>query len=114
MTTPSRRVIDSWVWLLGLYSAASFIEAAFWGQMGSFTPLYLPKLGIAPADVKSWTGIIVAISGLVGLPFLPLWGALADRYSRQPIIVRSFVAHLIAGIISILAGNVWVFLLGRS
>jgi DHA1 family multidrug resistance protein-like MFS transporter len=115
VTTTSKRLIDSWVWLLVLYSFASFIEASFWGQMGAFTPLYLPKLGITnPDDIKAWTGYIVAISGLVGIPFLPLWGALADRYSRQPIIIRSFVVHMLAGIVSILAGNVVVFLIGRS
>ena len=50
----------------------------------------------------------------MGIPFLPFWGALADRYARQPIIVRSFVAHLVAGVVALLAPNVWVFLLGRS
>lgn len=110
-----RRISASWIWLLILYSIAGFIEAAFWGQMGSFTPGYLPKLGITDPDaVKAWSGYIVAISGLVGIPFLPLWGVLADRYSRQPIIVRSFAAHLLAGIVSLLAGNVWIFLIGRS
>ena len=82
--------------------------------MGAFTPLYLPWLGIAQTDVAVWTGWIVAISGLVGIPFLPFWGALADRYSRQPIIVRSFVVHFVAAVVSMLAGNVWVFLIGRT
>jgi MFS family permease len=109
-----RRITASWIWLLGLYSIASFIEAMFWGQMGSFTPLYLTRLGVAETDVARWTGLIVMFASAIGLPFLPLWGALADRYSRQPIIVRSFVAHLLAGIVSLLARNVWVFIIGRS
>ena len=49
-----------------------------------------------------------------GIPFLPFWGALADRYSRQPMVVRSFVIYLLAGIVSVLAGNVWIFVIGRS
>lgn len=103
-----------WPYLLMLYTAASLIEAMFWGQMGAFTPLYLPRLGIAPQDVAGWTGAIVSISSFAGLPFLPFWGALADRYARQPVLVRAFVAHLIAGIIAILATNVWVFMLARA
>jgi MFS family permease len=105
------RLPTSWVWLLGLYTVSSFIEVMFWGQMGAFTPLYLPHLGIASADIRVWTGIIAGVAAGVGIPFLPLWGALADHYARQPIIVRSFVVHLVAGVLAILAGNVWIFLL---
>src|SRR5690349_7029501 len=110
----SLRAGSSWHSLLTLYTLASLIEAMFWGQMGAFTPLYLPHLGIAPQDVAAWTGAIVAISSVVGLPFLPFWGALADRYARQPVLVRAFVVHLIAGILAILAANVWLFLLARA
>ena len=40
--------------------------------MQAFTPLYLPHLGIRDAEeIKTWTGAIVAISSIVGLPFLP-------------------------------------------
>lgn len=104
----------SWRYLLTLYTVACLIEAMFMGQMGAFTPLYLPRLGIAPQDVSGWTGAIVSISSFVGLPFLPFWGALADRYARQPVLVRAFVMHLVAGIIAILATNIWFFLLARA
>lgn len=104
----------SWAWLLALFSVAGFVEAMFWGQMGAFTPLYLPHLGISQADIAAWTGASTAIAAAVGIPFLPLWGALADKYARQPIIVRSFVAHVIAGLVTIAAGNIWVFVLGRA
>jgi MFS family permease len=110
----SLRAGSSWRYLLTLYTVACLIEAMFLGQMGAFTPLYLPRLGIAPQDVAGWTGAIVSISSLVGLPFLPFWGALADRYARQPVLVRAFVMHLIAGILAMLAANIWLFLLARA
>ena len=110
----SLRAGSSWRYLLTLYTVACLIEAMFWGQMTAFTPLYLPRLGIAPQDVAAWTGAIVSISSLVGLPFLPFWGALADRYARQPVLVRAFVMHLVAGIIAMLAANIWLFLLARA
>jgi len=112
-TIPARQP-SSWVWLLSLFTAASFIEVIFWGQIGAFTPLYLPHLGIAPSDVAGWTGLVTAVSAFVGIPLLPFWGALADRYARQPVIVRSFVVHIIAGLLAMLAGNIWVFVLGRA
>jgi DHA1 family multidrug resistance protein-like MFS transporter len=101
--------------MLALFTAAGFVEAAFWSQMVAFTPIFLRELGVrTTAEVEGLTGIIAAVSTFVGLPLLPFWGALADRYSRQPVIVRSFVAHLLAGGIAMLAGNVWVFVIGRS
>jgi DHA1 family multidrug resistance protein-like MFS transporter len=100
--------------MLGLFTVASFVEAAFWSQIGAFTPLFLKSLGLQEAEIRNWTGYIAAISAAVGLPLLPFWGALADRFSRQPVIVRSFVAHLLAAFLAMLAGNIWVFVLARS
>lgn len=105
---------DSWKWLLGLYTVAGFVETVFWGQMLAFTPIFLRQLGMVPADIPSMVGIIAAIVGAAGIPFLPLWGALADRYSRQPLVVRSFIVYLVAGTVAVLAGNVWVFVVGRA
>jgi MFS family permease len=69
---------------------------------------------MAQSQIPSMVGIIAAIVGAAGIPFLPFWGALADRYSRKPMVVRSFVVYLFAGILSVLAGNVWIFIIGRS
>ncbi len=104
----------SWKWLLVLYTIASFLETVFWGQMTAFTPIFLHDLGMTQSQIPAMVGIIAAIVGAAGIPFLPFWGALADRYSRQPMVVRSFVVYLVAGTLSVLAGNVWVFVVGRS
>ncbi len=113
MTSQAERS-SNWVWLLTLFTAAGFIETMFYGQVNAFMPLYLPRLGVSALDVAAYTGIIVATSNATGIPFLPFWGTLADRYSRQPLIVRSFVAHIVAAGVMLTAGNVWVFLIGRS
>ena len=110
----AERASTSWKWLLALFTAASFIETVFWGQMNAFTPLHLPRLGVPLADVLAWTGLVTSLSSVIGIPFLPFWGALADRYGRQPLIVRSFVAHFVAGVVTMLAGSVWVFVIGRA
>ncbi len=110
----SRRWYGSWVWLLGLFSLGSIIESLFFGQLRAFTPLYLPSLGILQSDVARWTGIIAATTGLIGLPFLPFWGALADRYQRKPVIVRSYMVYILIVAILLPARNIWTFLLGRT
>ena len=98
------------MWLLVLYTFGSLVETIFYGQLGAFTPIYLPRLGVAVDLVPRWTGIIAAVAGVVGIPFLPFWGALADRFARKPIIIRSFVVHMLAGLFCALAGNIWIFL----
>jgi hypothetical protein len=54
--------------------------------MGAFTPLDLPRLGVAPQDVAGWTGAIVfqpcrpalpALLGRAGRPLRPPAGARA-------------------------------------
>lgn len=108
-------VVDThWVGLLALFTVAGFIEAMYYGQLGAFIPLYLPHLGIAQPDIRLWTGALAALTGAIGIPFLPLWGALADRYARQPVIVRSFVVHLLTALVMMLAPNIWIFMIGRT
>ena len=45
--------VGHWVWLVTLFSIASFCEASFWGVMGAFTPLYLTHRGV-PAAQLDW------------------------------------------------------------
>lgn len=104
----------SWVLLLALFTTAGLIETVFFGQLNAFIPLYLPRLGISPTSVAAWTGALVAASSAIGIPFLPLWGALADRSARQPIIVRSYLVELSAALIMLLARGFWVFVIGRT
>ncbi len=104
-----------WQWLLGIFTLASLIETIFYSQMLAFTPLYLPELGVTQeARILLLVGWITAASNGLGIPFLPFWGALADRYSRKPIIVRSFVVMLVAACLAYLARSVAVFFIARS
>ncbi|TAK11248.1 MAG: MFS transporter [Anaerolineae bacterium] len=114
MTSLRERLNASWGWLLGLYTAASLIETIFYSQLLAFTPLYLPRLGVAETDIPYFVGMITALANAIGIPFLPFWGALADRYSRKPIIIRSFVVMMVAGALGFLASNVWVFVAARA
>ena len=87
---PKLRLPTSWVWLLALFSLAHFAIGFAAGPLFSFAPLYLKQLGLPDSAVPSWTGFITIGTFALGIPFLPLWGALADRYTRQLIIVRAF------------------------
>ena len=108
------RPISGWVRMTILFTIAGFFEVAAYGQITAFTPLYLPQLGVELSAVPFWVGAITSFSSVVGLPFLPFWGALADRYGRKPLIIRSFVAAFAALALTVLAPNVWVFAFARA
>lgn len=97
-----------------LFAIAGFFEVASYGQVTAFTPLYLPHLGIELAAVAFWVGAITSFSNVAGVPFLPFWGALADRYGRKPLIIRSFVVAFVALAFTALAPNVWIFAIARA
>jgi MFS transporter, DHA1 family, multidrug resistance protein len=100
--------------MLTLFTLASFIEVIAYGQLSAFTPLHLPKIGVAPEDVPAAVGLISAGVNVIGLLFLPFWGVLADRFGRKPLIIRSFAATGAGLAVAAVARNVWVFTLGRG
>src|SRR5947208_8850744 len=100
--------------MLVIFSLAGFLEVASYGQLSAFTPLYLPRIGVAAADVAFWVGFITSLANLFGLPFLPFWGALADRYGRKPLIIRSFIAAFFALGVTAVAPNIAVFTIARG
>ncbi|HEV8671393.1 MAG TPA: MFS transporter [Candidatus Limnocylindria bacterium] len=100
--------------MVALFSLAGLCEVCAYGQVTAFTPLHLPEIGIEPTEVAFWVGAITSASSVVGLPFLPFWGALADRFGRKPLIIRSFVAAFVALALTAIAPNVWVFAVARG
>jgi DHA1 family multidrug resistance protein-like MFS transporter len=57
-----------------------------------FLPLYVHELGVSDLhDAAFWSGLVVGVaplsSGLMG----PIWGTLADRFGRKPMVLRSLV-----------------------
>jgi MFS transporter, DHA1 family, multidrug resistance protein len=100
--------------MVGLFAVAGVCEVCAYGQVSAFTPLHLPDIGVNAADVAFWVGAITSLSNVAGLPFLPFWGALADRFGRKPLIIRSFIAAFIALFLGAIAPNVWIFMFARA
>ena len=81
-----RRTTD-WRVLAALFLFTGLAESLGFGHFQAFTPLYLHQLGVPANAITAWTGVLGIIGSVIGLPLLPLWGALAERYGRKPIIV---------------------------
>lgn len=103
----------AWIGLTGLFAVASFVEIVLFSNLAAFTPVYLLHLGYDDSSIKFWTGILASVSMLLGFWFVPMWGVLADRFGRKPLIVRSFAVEVVACLLMALAPNIWVFTFGR-
>ncbi len=55
-----------------------------------FVPFYLRELGLSdPETVRIWSGLFMAAAGIPLAIATPIWGILADRYGRKPMILRA-------------------------
>jgi len=73
-----------------------------------FLPLLIQELGVTDrAELSLWTGVMVGASGLAMGLFSPVWGLLADRLGRKPMLVRSIAAGSILLAIQAAVTNVW-------
>jgi len=56
-----------------------------------FIPLFMSReLGVVdPAELAFWTGAITASNGVTLIFASPLWGSVADRYGRKPMLIRA-------------------------
>ena len=80
------------IWKRNLYICclASFIVSAGMSQMAPILPLYIAELGVADSgDVARWAGIVFGCNFISLAIFSPVWGKLADRYGRKPMILRA-------------------------
>ena len=54
-----------------------------------FMALFVEELGVKGDLVKLYAGLAVSISALASALFAPVWGRLADRYGRKPMMIRA-------------------------
>src|SRR5258708_291977 len=84
-----------WVVIAVLFAVTTCVESMSWNQLSAYTPLYLRELHVPAAQVPGWIAAISSLGWIIALPLAPLWGVLADRYSRKAVIVRSAVIEAI-------------------
>lgn len=75
------------LWAMWIAQTLSIVGFSF---TTPFTPLFLRELGIEKqADLILWSGAMNAGSAIVMAVTAPLWGAIADRYGRKPMVLRA-------------------------
>ncbi len=103
--------MTSWRAVNLLFLVTTTLESLAMGHLTAFTPLFLGELGLPDDDVGLWTGLLFAAMMAIAFPLAPFWGALAERYSRRLIIVRSQYLEAVGYATMALAPDIW-WLLG--
>lgn len=88
---------EGWIRTMVVLWLAHGIAMASLAVVLPFLPLFLAELGVTePARLRLWTGGAVAASFICMALADPLWGTLADRCGRKPMVVRSLWGVAIA------------------
>ena len=70
-------------------------------------PLYIRELGIEDrAELVMWSGRVSAAAGLTMVIFAPIWGAVADKYGRKMMVLRSMFGGAVVLLLMGYARNV--------
>ncbi|MFT8392307.1 MAG: multidrug efflux MFS transporter [Sporolactobacillus sp.] len=80
------------LWKKNLYVCwfGSFATAAVMSQIIPFLPLYIGQLVIhGTAEIEKWSGLVFGGTFLISALVSPLWGKLADKYGRKPMLLRA-------------------------
>ena len=71
-----------WLVVAILFAATTVVESMSWNQLTAYAPFFLRELHVPPDQVPGWIAAISSLGWILALPLAPLWGVLADRYSR--------------------------------
>ncbi len=94
---------EPWRRNLVAIAIAEFLVIMGFSFVNPFMPLYVQEVsGFATAQAALWTGIASSASGIAMFFTAPLWGIVADRYGRKPMVLRAmFGAGVIVALIGI-------------
>ncbi|MGF6722165.1 nitrate/nitrite transporter NarK [Paraburkholderia sp. GAS41] len=85
----------------------SFTTLVSLSMLLPFLPLYVQQLGVSSQGaVVQWSGVAFGTTFLGTAATAPLWGRLADRYGRKPMLVRAAIGMAIVMSLIGLAQNV--------
>jgi len=102
----------SWRRNLAVIIIAEFIVLLAFSFVTPFIPLFIQRLGdYSQTDAAFWAGISQSAAGIAMFLSSPLWGLLADRIGRKPMVLRAQFGSAVVLSLAGLSPNVY-FLIG--
>src|SRR5512133_3247281 len=84
--------IERWHSNLAAIWIAQLVSSIGFSFIFPFIPLFVQDLGIRdPTAAAQWSGLIGSASALSMTVVQPIWGNLADRFGRKPMVIRAMV-----------------------
>lgn len=104
-----------WQRTLVVLWVGEFLIAAGTNLVIPFLPLYIEQLGIHRlVDVERWSGVVFSSTFFLSALAQPIWGKLADRVGRKPMLIRSGLGMGLIMASLGLVHNVWQLLILRA
>lgn len=67
-----------------------FVTAVGMSELAPVLPLYIKQLGVNDvAKIEQWSGIAFGVTFIVSAIFSPIWGMVADKFGRKPMLLRA-------------------------
>ena len=99
------------LWVMWIAQVIAILGFSF---VMPFIPFYVRELGVAgDRAVALWAGVLASSAGFAMAVVAPLWGRLADRVGRRPMVLRSMLGGAVVLASMGLATNVYQLLVLR-
>jgi DHA1 family multidrug resistance protein-like MFS transporter len=85
-----------WKRTLYLLTFVQLVSAIGFSSIFPFLPLYVEHLGSSSGlSIETLAGLVYSVQAFTMMVAAPIWGALADRHGRKPMVVRATVGAAI-------------------
>ncbi|RRN51757.1 MFS transporter [Streptococcus suis] len=72
----------------------NFLTGTSFTLVMPFISVFVEELGVGPGQVEYYAGLAVSANAFAAALMAPVWGSLADRYGRKPMMVRAAFAMI--------------------